>query len=253
MTPIIDITHLSKSYMGERSKPIDIFNDFSITFFDKDITAVLGPTGSGKTTLLNLINGLLLPEFGAIRFPSESSSLRIGTVLQRDLLLPWRNVRQNALLGLEVVGESLEKYNLQEKLKEFGLDEVENLYPDELSGGMRQKVSLIRTLLFKPDLILLDEPFASIDYYRKLELESYCTRWIKNNGRTAILVTHDIEEAIAISDRAIVFRGRPVEVVLDVRIELQKDATQNPILARKQPGFAEYFAQIWNALSSDES
>jgi NitT/TauT family transport system ATP-binding protein len=251
MEPIIEVAHISKTYAGSDSQNIVVFDDFSIQFFDKDITAVLGPSGSGKTTLLSMINGLLTQDSGLISFP-RSSSLKIGTVLQKDLLLPWRNVRQNAVLGLEIAGAPISDTNIRAKLSEFGLDTFQDLYPNQLSGGMRQKVSLIRTLLFEPELILLDEPFANIDYYRKLELESYCAKWIRDKKRTGILVTHDIEEAIAVADRVVVIRGVPAKIALDIRIELTKRSQPDPILARKQPKFADYFEQIWMALRANE-
>ncbi len=246
--PLVKIDGLQKAFLLPESGKMVVFEGLTVQFEDAQITALLGPTGCGKTTLLSLINGLMLPDSGSITFPSRSAAPRVGTVLQKDLLLPWRDVSQNALLGVEVAFREHGQANLQRVLKDFGLSGAENLYPDQLSGGMRRKVSLIRTLLFEPDLVLFDEPFANIDYYQKLELESYCVRWIRKKKRASIFVTHDIEEAIAVADRIVVLSDKPARILLDFPLDLSQGSPSDPIAARRSAAFRRYFEEIWTAL-----
>jgi len=248
--PILHIESVTKIYRSSHSRTIRVFDKFSFRFLAQQVTALLGPTGCGKSTLLNLINGLVEPDSGSITFPLGRNPV-VGTVMQKDLLLPWRNVGQNVQLGIEINGVSIDEEELRTKLREFRLDAYESLYPDELSGGMKQKASLLRTLLFDPELVLLDEPFANIDYYQKLDLESHLIRWIRQEQRSSIFVTHDVEEAIAVADRLVVLSDKPARVVLDMEVDFPEVCKSDPILARKEPKFGYYFEQVWKALEGN--
>lgn len=213
----------------------------------------MGPSGCGKSTLLALISGLLRPTEGEITLdgaPISGTTARVGILLQKDYLFEWRTVLQNAELGLEITGKSTAeaRQRARKLLESYGLKDFENSYPYQLSGGMRQRVALVRTLATDPDVLLLDEPFSALDYQTKLILERDVHRIIRSQKKTALLVTHDIEEAVSMSDRVIVLSGRPAQVKNVYDIALTVAGEQTPMRARDAPEFRTYCKAIWEDL-----
>ena len=220
-----------------------VLADVGFDIHERDFVSVIGPSGCGKTTVFNIIAGLLEPDAGTMVYrgePVRSLRGRIGYMMQKDLLFPWRTVLQNVLLGLDVRGiprkAALE--TARDYLARFGLTGFENAYPSTLSGGMRQRVALIRTLIMDPDILLLDEPFSALDYQTRLYLEGVLLDAVRLFDKTVILITHDIDEAVALSKRVVVLSGRPTAVKAEHRIEIDR---RTPIDARGDPRFSEYF------------
>ncbi|MBO4849168.1 MAG: ABC transporter ATP-binding protein [Clostridia bacterium] len=217
-----------------------------------EFLSIVGPSGCGKTSVLSLITGLLTPSEGSVEVlgvsPAEARG-RIGYMLQRDALLDWRTIERNVLLGLEVkralTPES--RSRALALLDKYGLGDFRRHYPAELSGGMRQKAALIRTLAAEPELLLLDEPFSALDYQTRILLEDEVRSIIKQGGYTAVLVTHDIAEAICMSDRVVVFSGRPARVKRSVGIDLAGTAFER----RSRAGFGALFDLIWKELREE--
>lgn len=216
-----------------------------------EFVSIVGPSGCGKTSVLSLIAGLFEPSGGEITVlggkPGEAGS-RVGYMLQRDELLEWRTIEKNALLGLEVrrrlTPETREK--TLALLEKYGLGEFRKSYPSALSGGMRQRAALVRTLALEPELLLLDEPFSALDYQTRLILEDEVRDAIKQGGYTAVLVTHDISEAIAMSDRVAVFSGRPARVRREFTVDMAGSAFER----RSNPKFSRLFDGIWKELKA---
>ena len=207
---ILELTHVQKVFYTKTEQTVAVEN---LTFDVKkgEFVALLGPSGCGKTTILSLIAGLLEPTSGTIKLHQNS----IGYMLQRDQLFPFRTIKKNILLGLEIqhktTPDNIEgAYNL---LRKYGLWEYINRYPNELSGGMRQRVALIRTLATNPQLLLLDEPFSALDFQTRLSVCDDVHDIIKKENKTALLVTHDISEALSMADRIIVLTKRPAKVL----------------------------------------
>lgn len=226
--------------------------DISFSLGKNEFISFVGPSGCGKTTLLNLIAGLLPTTSGTIKIsgqPVGTSDLNIGYMLQKDHLLEWRSIYRNLTLGLEIQ-HKLDKAHLQiidELLKTYGLWDFRNAYPRQLSGGMRQRAALIRTLALSPDILLLDEPFSALDYQTRLNVSDDIGSIIKEKGISTLLVTHDLSEAISMSDRVIVLTKRPGTIKEIVKIHLSiPDRT--PKTARNAPEFNKYYDQIWEAI-----
>lgn len=238
---ILSLEHISLSYhtmKGETPALCDL--TFSVT--PGEFVALVGPSGCGKSTILNLISGLLKPE----------ADLHIGYMLQRDHLFEWRTIYSNVLLGLEIsrtlTPERKEKVG--EMMETYGLKSFSNARPSELSGGMRQRAALIRTLAMEPDLLLLDEPFSALDYQTRLNVCDDIGKIIKKEGKTAILVTHDISEAISMADRVIVLAARPAYVKKKIPIRFAMEE-RTPMKARSAPEFKTYFNAIWKELNEN--
>lgn len=214
-----------------------------------EFVSIVGPSGCGKTSVLSLIAGLFEPSGGEVTVlggkPREAGS-RVGYMLQRDELLEWRTIEKNALLGLEVRRRLTPETRAKTLalLEKYGLGEFRRSYPSALSGGMRQRAALVRTLALEPELLLLDEPFSALDYQTRLILEDEVRAAIKLGGYTAILVTHDISEAIAMSDRVAVFSGRPARVRREFNVDIDGSAFER----RSSPEFARLFDGIWKEL-----
>lgn len=209
-----------------------------------EFMAIVGPSGCGKSTILSLLAGLLSPSEGQIEVNGN-----IGYMLQKDHLLNWRNIRNNALLGLEIQ-KNLTPENLayvDSLLEQYGLGEFKEHYPSQLSGGMRQRAALIRTLAIQPDILLLDEPFSALDYQTRLSVSDEIGSIIRKEKKTAILVTHDIGEAISLADRVIVLTKRPAQVkkIFNMKFSMEN---HTPMQARETPEFKEYFNAIWKEL-----
>lgn len=220
--------------------------DLNLSIDRGEFVAIVGPSGCGKTSLLSLIMGILKPTSGTLSFASDN--VRLGYMLQRDHLLDHRTVERNVLLGLEVQHRLNEatKARAMSLLDTYGLGAFKRYKPHQLSGGMRQKVALIRTLAIEPDLLLLDEPFSALDYQTRLNLSDEVYRIIRSERKTAILVTHDISEAVSMADRVAVFSARPAK--LKANIPIGFPASLSPLERRKQPIFHDSFDRIWEEL-----
>lgn len=244
---LIKIENLKKIFHDSKSETIAIGN-INLKIYDKEIVSIVGPSGCGKSTLLSILSGLDYKSDGKI---IKEDKLRIGYMLQNDSLFPWRTILDNCLIGLEInktLDENSRK-RVTHLLETYGLKDFIDKYPNSLSGGMRQRVALIRTLATNPDILLLDEPFSALDYQTRLQLSDDVYKIIKNEGKTAILVTHDIAEAISISDRIIVLSKRPAETKNIYNIVLTNKST--PINNRKCKEFEYYYEKIWRDLDAN--
>lgn len=253
---MLSVENLKYSYSNGIRKAEAVFNNLSFDLRRGELLCIVGPSGCGKSTLLNLIAGFLSPIAGKIEFSGNTASKKkIGYIFQNDALLPWRKVRGNIILGLEVNGQKSDGYSesalnsvIEEYLDIFNLNlSILEKFPAQLSGGMRQRVSLIQSLMYNPDLLLLDEPFASLDFYTKLKLESEFWNMVQKKNKTAILVTHDIDEAIAISHRILVMGKSPEGIKEEIKIDF-KIPERTPEVVRGHPAFTDYFNVIWNEL-----
>lgn len=241
---ILKIDNLKKDYF-DLEGTITAIDNLSLDIFDKELVAIVGPSGCGKTTLLSILANLENKTAGNIIY---DKNIKIGYMLQKDALFPWLSVLDNCLIGLEINHSLTEekKNRVINLLKTYGLGDFINKYPDSLSGGMKQRVALIRTLATNPDILLLDEPFSALDYVTRLALANDLYNIIKNEGKTAILVTHDIAEAISLCDRVVVLSKRPANVKKIYNIEFSNKST--PINNRKKKEFSEYYDSIWRDL-----
>ena len=242
---LLKLSSVSLAYHTVEGETLAI-KDLDLSVQEGEFLAIVGPSGCGKTSMLSLIMGILKPTAGTIRF--SSGSVRLGYMLQRDHLLDHRTVEKNVLLGLEVQHRLTEKSKARamDLLDTYGLSAFRTYKPHQLSGGMRQKVALIRTLALEPDLLLLDEPFSALDYQTRLRLSDEVYRIIRSEKKTAILVTHDISEAVSMADRVAVFSARPA--MLQRLIPIGFPAETTPLERRKKPEFHDYFDQIWEEL-----
>ncbi|MDO4266937.1 MAG: ABC transporter ATP-binding protein [Eubacteriales bacterium] len=217
-----------------------------------EFLAVVGPSGCGKSTLLSLLCGLLEPEEGSVLIdgvPIAQSGQAIGYMLQKDHLFEWRTIYGNVSLGLEIQ-KKLNRdsgVRLRQMLAAYGLKGFEHSRPSELSGGMRQRAALIRTLALKPDLLLLDEPFSALDYQTRLSVCDDISSLIRESGKTAVLITHDLSEAISTADRVIVLSSRPASVKAVFPLTFGKEY-KSPLKRRNAPEFSGYFDQLWRTL-----
>ena len=244
MDKILTITNLEKSF-HTRDGEIKALESVSFDVKEKEFISIVGPSGCGKSTILSILADLEEKSNGEINF---SKDYTIGYMLQNDSLFEWRTVLENCLLGLEITNQ-LTKENKEyviNLLKTYGLEEFIDSYPSRLSGGMRQRVALIRTLATKPDILLLDEAMSALDYQSRLAISDDIYKIIKKEGKTAIMVTHDIAEAISMSDRIIVLSKRPATVKKVYEINMQNKST--PIHNRKCKEFASYYDEIWRDL-----
>lgn len=222
-----------------------------------EFVSLVGPSGCGKTTLLSIIAGLIDPTEGHVEIGGRKvtgPSRQIGYMLQHDYLFPWRTILDNSLIGLELHGkvDDSQKNEAVRLLAEMGLADVAAKYPSQLSGGMRQRVALVRTLVTSPDILLLDEPFSALDYQTKLTLEQLVSETLRKRRKSAVLVTHDISEAIAMSDRVIVMDRGPGKVRRDIRVpDAIRAAT--PMKAREMSGFHVLFHEIWSEFEEMEA
>ena len=229
--------------------------DITFSVREGEFIALVGPSGCGKSTLLHLIAGLLTPEKGLIKIngsyhPDNTSG--VGYMLQKDHLLEWRTIYKNVLLGLEIRRElTAEKLAyVNQLLSDYGLDKFRSAHPSELSGGMRQRAALIRTLALKPELLLLDEPFSALDSQTRLSVSDDIGKILRQEKKTAILVTHDISEAISMADRVIILSPRPaiIRKIVPICFDLEN---RTPMASRNAPEFKSYFNLIWKELNHD--
>lgn len=251
----LDINGIYMNYHSTKGVT-EALNNINFQVNEGDFLSILGPSGCGKSTLLNIIAGLLPPSSGTVLYkdnPIENFDEIFGYMFQRDHLFPWLTVYENIILGLKV------KKKLNQKAKEnvnhlislYGLSKFKNHFPKELSGGMRQRVALIRTLALNPEILLLDEPFSALDYQTRLKVCDEIFHIIKNEKKTAIMVTHDISEAISASSRIIILSKRPSTLKKDLNINFSNPSL-SPLKRRDESQFKDYFNMIWKEIDDND-
>ncbi len=241
MKNVLEIKNLKKIYHTKTQETLAV-EDFSFDVNDGDFIAIVGPSGCGKSTILSVLCGLEEKSGGEIKF---NGNTKIGYMLQQDSLFEWRNILDNCLLGLEINKTLNEESKMRviNLLTTYGLKDFIYSYPDNLSGGMRQRVALIRTLATNPNLLLLDEPFSALDYQSRLAISDDIYNILRKEKKTMIMVTHDIAEAISMCDKVIVLSDRPARIKSIYNIELENKST--PINNRKDKNFSYYYDKIW--------
>ncbi|MDD4298680.1 MAG: ABC transporter ATP-binding protein [Bacilli bacterium] len=245
MKVLLDVNRLNKIYHTDNGE-IKAVKDFSLSLEEGSFIAIVGPSGCGKSTILSILCGIEKKSGGNITFHKDT--IKIGYMLQQDTLFPWLTVLDNALLGLKVSGQ-LNKETTERTIKllqTYGLGDFIDHYPSSLSGGMRQRVALIRTLAINPDILLLDEAFSSLDYQTRLEVSNDVYKIIKNEKKTTIMVTHDISEAISMANTVIVLTKRPASIKSTYKIELNE--YDNSLDKRTDNKFNIYYKNIWKDL-----
>lgn len=257
MIPLLTLSDVCYSY-HELSGETKALENLSFTVNPGEFIAIVGPSGCGKSTLLSMIAGLIHPASGNILLNGSSvtnSSSRIGYMLQKDHLFEWRSVLSNILLGLEILKrvDDTSRAKAMEMLKTYGLDAFADAKPSQLSGGMRQRAALIRTLVLEPDLLLLDEPFSALDYQTRLTVADDIWSILKKEQKTAILVTHDLAEAISMADRVLVLSSRPGRLVKDLPLHFEDLETDSPVNRRDAKEFKTYFNLLWKELNDHAS
>lgn len=248
MEEIIKVTDLCKNFYSKEGE-LQVLQNINFSLQQGEILSLLGPSGSGKSTILNILTKLLKPTSGNVVINGT-----IGYMFQRDHLLEWRSIMDNITIGLEIQKNKDPKAieRVENLLKTYDLWDFRNMYPKELSGGMRQRVALIRTLSVDPDVLLLDEPFSALDYQTRLLVSDDVYRIIKNENKSAILVTHDIAEAIAMGDKVAVLSKRPSTIKSEYDIDLGLGESRTPFECRKVPKFQTYFDLLWKELDNNE-
>ena len=248
---LLKISDVSMNYHSIKGET-QALNNINFEVDDGDFISILGPSGCGKSTLLNIMNGLLEPSSGNVLYKGEdikNNLDKIGYMFQKDHLFEWNTVWENVILGLKIKkqlsDESRERVN--ELLDAYGLLRFKSHYPSELSGGMRQRVALIRTLALKPEILFLDEPFSALDYQSRLLVCDDVYNIIKTEKKTTIMVTHDIAEAISMSQKVIVLSKRPSSIKVEIPIDFENDE-MTPFQKRKSPLFSGYFNRLWKEL-----
>jgi ABC-type nitrate/sulfonate/bicarbonate transport system ATPase subunit len=245
--PAVSVENVTATYR-ENGRTLIALEGISLAVGRGEFVAVIGPSGSGKSTLLDIIAGLVEPDTGVIRLdsvplPAASRLGRTAYMHQRDLLLPWRTVRENAALGMEVLGQPKRQalHLADERLAEFGLDRFASAWPAQLSGGMRQRVAFLRTILPGLPVLLLDEPFGALDALTRAELQEWLLQRWEQERQAVLLVTHDVDEAILLADRVLVFSARPGRIADEVRIDLPRPRHRSIVT---DPAFIAYKASI---------
>lgn len=255
MLPALTVSHIREHYQ-DVSGETEALCDISFSVERGEFVSIVGPSGCGKSTLLSLIAGLLRPSAGEIRVdgvPVTGPSPSVGYMLQKDNLLPWRTVYRNVLLGLELQHRLTADTaaRADRLLQTYGLWEFRDRYPSQLSGGMRQRAALIRTLAAGPSLLLLDEAFSALDYQTRLTVTEDVYRILRREQVATLMVTHDISESISMGDRVIILSERPAVISEILRIDFPLPRT--PLRCRNSPLFSRYFDHIWKELKTDET
>ena len=251
MKEVLKLKDVSKVYQAKNGE-IEALKDISFSVNEGEFVSIIGPSGCGKSTLLSIIAGLEEKNHGNLYIDGEESkciSHKIGYMLQKDSLLEWRSIYKNVIFGLEVrkINTKDNREYARKLLKKYHLYEFKDKYPSQLSGGMRQRVALIRTLAVKPKILLLDEAFSALDYQTRIIVTKDIYEIIKNENVTTLMVTHDISEAISMSDRIIVLTARPaiIKTIHEISFEMEG---RNPLVVRESPKFSKYFDIIWKEL-----
>ncbi|MFW2587281.1 ABC transporter ATP-binding protein [Sagittula sp. SSi028] len=247
MTAILTAEHVGMVFDTPDGGTVEAIRDVSFELYPGEIVALIGPSGCGKTTLFNIISGLLTPSRGSFTVNGADHGPSVGYMLQKDLLLPWRSVIDNVVLGLEVRGIApSQSYPIAKRLiAAYGLAGFEDSKPATLSGGMRQRVAIMRTLAFDPAVVLLDEPFSALDFQTRTLLQTDVAKIIAESQKSAVLITHDIGEAITMADRVIVLSQRPSTVLRELVVDIPRDA-RDAVALRSDKRFNELFIEIWN-------
>lgn len=280
MKPLLELTDVCYSYHSKNGETYAL-SDISFQVQKSEFVVIVGPSGCGKSTLLSLISGLLIPESGSILFEPETEKTetarreesipgkygempeaaarmrkntdfraKTGYMLQKDHLFEWRTIYGNVILGLEIQGKLNEESQMRidKMLMDYGLYRFRNARPSELSGGMRQRAALIRTLALEPELLLLDEPFSALDFQTRLSVCDDVAKILRKEKKTAILVTHDLSEAVSMADRVIVLTRRPARIKTIMTLKFT-DENLSPFERRNAPEFKEYFNLLWKELN----
>lgn len=255
MATLLKLQDIGMSYHTMDGE-IPALSHISFSVNEGEFVSLVGPSGCGKSTLLNLIAGLLHPETGTITIqdvPLQNSRLSVGYMLQKDHLFEWRTIYENVILGLEIQKKMTPDRlaRVDQLLNDYGLADFKHARPSQLSGGMRQRAALIRTLALEPSLLLLDEPFSALDYQTRLNVSDDIGKIIRKEKKTVLLVTHDISEAISMSDRVIVLTKAPASLRCEIPLELNLPE-KTPMTARNAPNFKVYFNKIWKELNPYE-
>lgn len=247
---ILKIDNVSLIYQTNEAET-EALRDVNLSIEEGEFVAIIGPSGCGKTTVLTLISGLMKPTSGAVYLDGEKIDNPVGDIgymLQRDHLFPWRTILQNVLLGSEIQRKKTPEaiQYATDLLEKYGLGDFKKAYPKQLSGGMRQRAALIRTLASRPKILLLDEPFSALDYQTRLSVCDDVHRIIKSEKKTAVLVTHDISEAISLADRIVVLSSRPAtgKKIYTPAIE------GTPLHRREDESFSRWFDVIYKDVST---
>lgn len=253
MKPLLELQNVSYAYHSKSGETYAL-TDISFQVQRGEFIAVTGPSGCGKSTLLSLISGLLAPESGTILYEGQEKTKpdgKIGYMLQKDHLFEWRTIYGNVTLGLEIQHslDEAARQRVDRMLKEYGLYRFRDARPSELSGGMRQRAALIRTLAPGPELLLLDEPFSALDFQTRLSVCDDVSRILKKEKKTALLVTHDLSEAVSMADRILVLTKRPARIHSVVEPEFAQEGL-TPLERRNTPEFKNYFNLLWKELNA---
>lgn len=238
---LLELKNIKKTFYNENSLT-EVIKDVSFNVNENEIVSILGPSGCGKSTILNIINNLITPSFGEVTLNSK-----LGYMFQKDCLMPWRSLYKNIILGLEInkIKTKENEDYAKELMKKYHLIDFASYSINELSGGMKQRASLIRTLVLKPDLLLLDEPFSMLDAQTRINVQNDVYSIIKEEKKSALIITHDISEAIALSNRIIILSERPTIVKKIVNVEFEN---LSPLERRKSIKFNKYYNMISNEL-----
>lgn len=251
----LEFRSVTKQFETNDGGVLTAVSDVSFEVSEGEFVSVVGPSGCGKSTLLSMTAGLYQPTLGEVRVSSEAvtgPNSHVGFMLQKDLLLPWRSIVGNIEFGLEArgVGRAERHARAMHELKHCHLDGFESHYPYQLSGGMRQRAALARTLAIDPEIILLDEPFSALDAQTKLLLQNSFAGTIAETGKTTLLITHDLAEAVLMSDRILVLSERPGQIVAELKVDLPH--RDQPLKRRVMPEVSSYAAQVFKHLKLEE-
>lgn len=247
MKEVLKVKDVSKKYQALNGE-VEALKNINFSLYEGEFLSIIGPSGCGKSTILSIIAGLESKNSGEIQIDGK-----IGYMLQKDSLLEWRTIYKNIMFGLEIQKNKTkenEEYAM-ELLKKYNLYEFKDKYPNQLSGGMRQRAALIRTLAVKPKILLLDEAFSALDYQTRIMVTKDIYDILKNEHISALIVTHDISEAISMSDRIVILSKRPAKVKEILQIDFETES-RNPINCRESPKFSQYFDTIWKGLNVHE-
>ncbi len=240
---ILRFDNVTLTYHTKRGETAATEN-LTFSLNEGEFVAVIGPSGCGKTTLLSLAAGLMKPSSGSVTRHGTC-----GYMLQKDELFPWRTIEKNIYLPLEIKRQNTpeRRKSAVELAKKYGLSDFLQSYPPQLSGGMRQRAALIRTLAMEPDILLLDEPFSALDYQTRLNVCEDVSSIIRSEEKTALLITHDISEAISLADRVLVLTKRPARVAFEHTLDFGEET--RPIKRREKPQFSAWFEILWKELN----